>query len=354
MQGLDVGHSARNAVALALICVTGCLAGLLLAGCGSARLTSVAVVRSASGTPVPTFRSASGTPVPASAISRLRAVADRLVRGDSQTVPRWVSVVATSRKKALTAAEPFESYVVGPKNVPVYLMTMKGRFWPTPVPTPVLPGKRPPTGRYLSVLVDAKTFHVLYMGLGSQPPPIPPASLGPLTYLTHLARPQPAPSPSPAVLPTAPCVTARLKITLTRTAGAVLGNEGGYLRFANEGPGPCELHGWPTVVAVTATGKTVKVLRAVHGTMLGAWQYVPPLPILRLRPRAAAYAVVDAGDVSSNPRVTRCPGFRWLRVTPPGGSGYVTLSAHLFERVYLPDCGSPAVTAMVPLHDLAH
>jgi hypothetical protein len=284
----------------------------------------------------------------------LRAVADRLIRGVSQTTPEWASVVATSRKKALTAAEPVEWYVTGARNVAVYLMTMKGRFWPTPVPSPVLPVKTLPTGRYLSVVVDAKTFHVLYMGLGSQPPRISPASLGPLTYLTRLARPQPASSPSRAAVSTAACATAQLRITMTRTAGAVLGNEGGYLRFVNEGSAPCELHGWPTVVAVTATGKTLTAVRALHGTMLGAWQYVPPLPILRLKPGAAAYAVVDAGDVSLNPRATRCPGFRWLRVAPPGGSGYVTLSAHLFERVYLPDCGSPAVTAMVPLHDLAH
>jgi Protein of unknown function (DUF4232) len=245
--------------------------------------------------------------------------------------------------------------VAGTRNVPVYLMTMKGRLGPTPVPSPLPPEKRLlPTGRYLSVVVDAKTFHELYLGLGNQPPSISPASLGPLTYLTDLARPQASPSPSPAVRPTAACATSQLKITMIRTAGAVLGNEGGYLRFANEGPAPCQLHGWPTVTPVTTTGKTVTVTRAVHGTMLGAWQYVPPLPVLRLKPGAAAYAVVDAGDVSPNPRATRCPSFRWLRVTPPGGSGYVTLSAHLFERVYLPNCGGVGVTAIVPLHDLAH
>ena len=67
-------------------------------------------------------------------------------------------------------------------------------------------------------------------------------------------------------------MSARLKITMIHTTWAALGNEGGYLRFANDGPAPCELHGWPTVTAVTAAGKTVTVTRAMHGTMLGAWQ----------------------------------------------------------------------------------
>ncbi len=164
----------------------------------------------------------------------------------------------------------------------------------------------------------------------------------------------PMPTPSPPMTPAPACATAQLKITMIHTAWATLGNEGGYLRFANEGPALCELHGWPTVIAVTATGKTVRAARAMHGTSLGAWQYVPPLPVLRLKPGASAYAVVDAGDVSLNPRATRCPGFRWLRATPPTGSGHGTLSAHLFEHVYLPDCGAVEVTAVVPLHDLAH
>jgi hypothetical protein len=141
---------------------------------------------------------------------------------------------------------------------------------------------------------------------------------------------------------------------MIHTAWAVLGNEGGYLRFVNDGPAPCELHGWPTVIAITATGKTVRVARAVHGTQLGAWQYVPPLPVLRLKPGASAYAVVDASDVSPSPRATRCPAFHRLWVTPPRGSGHVTLSAHLFGHVYLPDCGAVEVTAVVPLQDLAH
>ncbi|HUZ37621.1 MAG TPA: hypothetical protein VMV17_14965 [Streptosporangiaceae bacterium] len=38
------------------------------------------------------------------------------------------------------------------------------------------------THGYLSLVVDAKTFRVLDSGLSPEPPPVPPASLGPITY----------------------------------------------------------------------------------------------------------------------------------------------------------------------------
>ncbi len=114
-------------------------------------------------------RPASGLPVPASAIPRLRAIADRFVRGDAQTFPEWASVVTTSHKKALAAAAPAEWTVAGVRNITVYLVTIKGRFSPLPVASP-LPGHGPLTGKYLSIVVDAKAFHVLYLGLGTKSP----------------------------------------------------------------------------------------------------------------------------------------------------------------------------------------
>ena len=159
-----------------------------------------------------------------------------------------------------------------------------------------------------------------------------------------------APPPGPA------CTTSQLTITLTRKGAAVMGEVGGYLKFTNRGPA-CQIGGWPGVTAVTAAGRTIAAVRARHGMMLGGWQYAPPLPVLRLAPGAAAYAVLAAGDHSA--RTTRpCPAVRWLRVTPPAGSGHVTLSARLYGRVYLPACTSFRGTteiqfsAVVPLADL--
>ena len=155
------------------------------------------------------------------------------------------------------------------------------------------------------------------------------------------------------------CSITQLKITLIRRGGAVTGEVGGYLRFANAGHVTCLLHGWPKVIAVTASGLRITASRALHGTMLGAWQHTSTLPAIRLAPGAAAYAVLAAGDHSAD-NSGGCPAVRLLRVTPPASSGHVTLSARLYDHVYLPACtsGSRAseieFSAVVPLSDIAH
>jgi len=156
-----------------LACVTAALAGLMLAGCGSVRSTSTV-----STGPVP------GSPVPVSAIPRLRAIAERLLRMDAHSAPAWVSVVTTTRQKALTSATPGDTIPGAAKTI-VYLLTMKGRF--TDYFASVPPGASLPTGRYLSDVIDAQTFQGLDFGLGPNPPQVAPASLGPVTYLTGLA-----------------------------------------------------------------------------------------------------------------------------------------------------------------------
>jgi Domain of unknown function (DUF4232) len=164
--------------------------------------------------------------------------------------------------------------------------------------------------------------------------------------------------PAPGTTARAPvCAISQLEIMLTRRGGAVTGEVGGYLRFANTGHVACQLHGWPTVTAVTVTGPAIRAVRALHGTMLGGWQYTSP-PRLRLAP-GAAYAVLAAGDSSAG-AAGSCPAVRLLRVAPPARSGHVTLSARLHGRVYLPACNSVSgsteieVSAVVPLRDLAH
>jgi hypothetical protein len=155
-----------------------------------------------------------------------------------------------------------------------------------------------------------------------------------------------------------PCTITQLKITLTRRGAAVTGQVGGYLRFVNAGRAACQLHGWPKVTAITSSGQRITAVRALHGTMLGAWQYTSPLPTVRLAPAAAAYAVVAAGDHSADGS-TSCPGVRLLRVTSPGSSRHVTLTAQLYDHVYLPACTSASgsteieFSAVVPRSDLA-
>ena len=50
---------------------------------------------------------------------------------------------------------------------------------------------------------------------------------------------------SPRGRPEPTCATSQLTITLTRKDAAVMGEVGGYLRFANSGPAACQIGGWP-------------------------------------------------------------------------------------------------------------
>lgn len=140
----------------------------MLAGCGNARWTG------RPSAPVP------GQPVPASAIHRLTAIADRAVRVNGGDAPAWASAVVTTHEKALTSATPGDTVPIGEKTV-VYLVTMKGHFV---------------DGKYLSIVLDARTFQTMDIGLGPKPPPVAPASFGPVTYLKVVTHNRPGPVPS--------------------------------------------------------------------------------------------------------------------------------------------------------------
>ena len=164
-------------------------------------------------------------------------------------------------------------------------------------------------------------------------------------------------SPSPASIDA--CVTAQLKISIIDT-GALAGQAGGYLKFTNDSQTPCHMSGWPVVIGLTAAGKTTP-LRHLQSTMFGAWHYSAPPPAVTLGPGDSAYAVVAADDqpVGGN---TRCPApYVRLRVSPPGDSGNVTISAWLpGASSYLPACtsadGSPTAgtSTITTLSSVAH
>jgi hypothetical protein len=166
-----------------------------------------------------------------------------------------------------------------------------------------------------------------------------------------------ADTPAPASVED--CVTSQLKVSLSNT-GALAGQAGGYLQFTNRSHTPCRMSGWPVVVAVTAAG-TATPLRHAQSTMFGAWHYTAPPPVMTLKPGDSAYAVVEADNqpVGNN---TRCPApYVRLRVSAPGDSGKVTVSAWLpGAGSYLPACtsasGSPTAqtSTITSLASLPH
>jgi hypothetical protein len=144
------------------------LAGLGLVGCA----TDPPAGRPS--TPVP------GQPVPASAVQRLTAMVDRAVKLNDGHGVAWASAVVTTRAKALTSATPGD-FVPNDEKTVVYLVTVKGHFVARAVSVPL--GAHAPTGTYMSMVIDAKTFAGLDFGLRPKPPPVAPASFGPVTYL---------------------------------------------------------------------------------------------------------------------------------------------------------------------------
>ena len=147
-------------------------------------------------------------------------------------------------------------------------------------------------------------------------------------------------SPSSAsAADTGACVTSQLKISLTNT-GALAGQAGGYLKFTNNSGTPCRMTGWPAVTGLTASGQATR-LRHMQLSMFGAWHYSAPPPVVALQPGDSAYAIVAADDKPAGSS-TRCPAsYTRLRVSPPGDSGNVTISAWLpGAGSYLPSCAS--------------
>jgi hypothetical protein len=121
-----------------------------------------------------------GQPVPASVVHRLTAIADRAVTLNGGHPVAWATAVVTTRAKALTSATPGD-LIPGDQKTVVYLVTIKGHFVCDLCTGP--PGSHAPTGYYLSLVISAKTFAGTDIGLSHKPPPVAPASLGPVTYL---------------------------------------------------------------------------------------------------------------------------------------------------------------------------
>lgn len=144
-------------------------------GCSAAVAAAVLTVAGCAGATV-----AAGRPVPTSAMPRLTAIAERAARVNGDAHPLWVTAVLTTHAKALTSATPGDR-IPGADGVRVYLVTIRGHFVCNTCTGP--PGSKAPTGTYISLVIDAKTFSGLDFGISPKPPPVAPASLGPVTYL---------------------------------------------------------------------------------------------------------------------------------------------------------------------------
>jgi hypothetical protein len=135
------------------------------------------------------------------------------------------------------------------------------------------------------------------------------------------------------------CRTSQLKIAIGPT-GAVAGMSGGDLTFTNTGSADCQLTGWPQLVGVTASG-TSNAAVEVHSTQFGPFGG-GTVSAVKIAARAAAAVAFIVG-------ANNCPdSYRTLRVTPPGNTQSVEISAWLPQvNTYLPACAPINVSPLV-------
>ena|SRR5215475_2382462 len=150
---MTTGVFRRSAVLLAAV--------LTVAGCGAAT-------------------AAAGRPVPKSAVSRLTEIAKRAARLNGDRHPVWATAVLTTHAEALRSATPGDT-VSNRRHVPVFLVTIRGRFVCDLCSRPS--GAKSPRGRYIALVLDAKTFNEMDFGISPKMSPVAPASLGPVTDL---------------------------------------------------------------------------------------------------------------------------------------------------------------------------
>src|SRR5215475_12992676 len=123
---------------------------------------------------------APGLVVPASAADRLDAIARGFATANGDARPLSISAVTTTHARALTSATPGDAEPASGGLV-VYLITMHGHFTGNMAAVP--PGAKAPTGAYLSIVINARTFKIMDWGLSPGAPRVSPASLGPVRGL---------------------------------------------------------------------------------------------------------------------------------------------------------------------------
>ena len=173
------------------------------------------------------------------------------------------------------------------------------------------------------------------------------------------ARPHPASVPRPAAAsgaassPSGPespgpvagpgCPARQLKIRMIY-GGPAAGTMGGVLGLTNEGREPCRLAGWPVLVALGASGRTIaaRTLGVFGGPALAS------PPVVTIRPGAQAVAVLTAAD-APGPGLASCPPpYRRLRVTPPDSSHSTVISAWIPQAgAYLPACYRVSISPVI-------
>jgi hypothetical protein len=143
----------------------------------------------------------------------------------------------------------------------------------------------------------------------------------------------------------AACRPSQVKVALAHVVVG-LGHVGGFLGFTNISSATCRLAGWPNVAGIEPDG-AVSVARHALRIAFGP-DNLTGAPVIVLKPGASAVAAFAGSDVAG--LSGRCPpAYRYLRVTPPGMTITVQLSAWLADfGQYMPSCFGLRVLPLRP------
>lgn len=107
--------------------------------------------------------------------AKIRDFALGIAAANGDSAPKSMVMVATTRAMALTAATPGDT-VPGSTGESVYLVEMTGQFVGNALSTP--PGAPSPVGRFLFIVINAKSLELTDLGLTSTTPSVSLSRLG--------------------------------------------------------------------------------------------------------------------------------------------------------------------------------
>lgn len=145
------------------------------------------------------------------------------------------------------------------------------------------------------------------------------------------------------------CTSAQLQVRAGSAITSFPGFDGLVVTFTNTSSTPCELGGFPSVVAVDVRGHRVTAIETAGVSPIGGLQGGGPLPLVELQAGSVASAVIGAQS-QPGPDQPACATYISLLVTAPWGKPPTTIAPALpGAGRNIPDCGPrPEVTAVVP------
>jgi hypothetical protein len=168
---------------------------------------------------------------------------------------------------------------------------------------------------------------------------------GPAPTPAPSATASPSPTPTTAPRDVAACVDNELSISVI-AGGVGLGTWRTLIGIMNVSPYPCNIHGYPDVVAGNQGGETVTGHAEPTGALVSPSYSADAVITLAAGEQAAAE--ISAGVTDTSGRT--CPSYQWLRVTAPNADlpweiSSFNPSLNSFALI----CGSFSVSTMYPV-----